>query len=54
MKMLWSGIRSIVNLKNKKTSHLSHLLKDGSRITDPNKNGKHFQSICYKWWLKYS
>ena len=36
--MLWSGIRSIVNVKNKNSiPQISHLLKDGSHITDPTK-----------------
>ena len=36
--MLWSGIGSIVNVKNKNNiPQISHLLKDGSRITDPTK-----------------
>ena len=38
MKMLWSGIRSIVDVKNKNNiPQISHLLKDCSRITDPTK-----------------
>ena len=36
MKMLWSGIRSIVNVKNRSNhSHISHLLQNGSGIQDP-------------------
>ena len=38
MKILWSGIRSVVDVKNKiNIPQISHLLKDGSRITDPTK-----------------
>ena len=38
MKMLWSGNRSIVNIKNKSNiPQISHLLKDGLCIRDPTK-----------------
>ena len=36
MKMLWSGIKSIVNMKAKsQLSQISHLLDNGKRIDDP-------------------
>ena len=36
MKMLWSGIKSIVNMKAKnELSQISHLLNNGKRIDDP-------------------
>ena len=38
MKMLWSGIRSIVTVKkNSNTFHISHLLINDSRESDPTK-----------------
>ena len=38
MKMLWSGIKSIVNMKaNSLLSQISHLLNNGKRIDDPAK-----------------
>ena len=38
MKMLWSGIRSTVNVKkNSNTSHISHLLIKDSCVSDPTK-----------------
>ena len=36
--MLWSGIRSIFNVKkNSSTSHISHLLINDSHVSDPTK-----------------
>ena len=36
MKMLWSGIRSIVNVKAKsQLSQISHSLENGKRVDDP-------------------
>ena len=36
MKMLWTGIRSIVNVKVKtQFSNISHLLDNGTRVNDP-------------------
>ena len=36
MKMLWTGIKSIINLKAKhQLSHISHLKSNGSQVTDP-------------------
>ena len=36
--MLWSGIKSIVNVKkNSNTSHMSHLLTNDSCVSDPTK-----------------
>ena len=41
--MLWSGIRSIINVKNNNNiPRISHLLKDGSRVTDPTKMARIF------------
>ena len=35
MKMLWSGIRSIINIKKTALSGISQLVVDGNKITDP-------------------
>ena len=36
MKMLWTGIRSMVNMKVKtQFSNISHLLDNGTRVNDP-------------------
>ena len=43
--MLWSRIRSIVNVKNRSNhSHISHLLQIGSRIQDPVKMANNFNN----------
>ena len=35
MKMLWSGIRSIINIKNKKMFNISQLVQNGKVAQDP-------------------
>ena len=35
MKKLWSGIRSIINIKHKTTLNISQLVMDGTEVTDP-------------------
>ena len=35
MKMLWSGIRSIINIKNKKMFNISQLVQNGKVVQDP-------------------
>ena len=35
MKKLWSGIRSIINIKHKTTLNISQLVTDGTVVTDP-------------------
>ena len=45
MEKLWSGIRSIINIKHKTTLNISQLIMDGTVVTDP----KHIASAfnCY-------
>ena len=40
MKMLWSGIRSIVNFKSNVSSSISSLTHDGFKIDDSKKNAQ--------------
>ena len=43
MKMLWTGIESIIHLKAKhQLSHISHLKSNDSRVTDPVEMANHF------------
>ena len=43
MKMLWSGIRSLVNIKNRgNLSHISNLMINSSRVQDPTKMANAF------------
>ena len=42
MKMLWSGIQSIVNSKLNVGSSIAGLIHNGTKIEDSKKNGKHF------------
>ena len=45
MKMLWSGIRSFVNVKTKsQLSQISHLLENGKRVDDPVKIANMFNN----------
>ena len=45
MKMLWSGIRSIVNVKTKsQLSQISHLLENGKQVDDPIKMANMFNN----------
>ena len=45
MKMLWSGIRSIVNMKTKsQLSQISHLLENGKQVDDPVKMANMFNN----------
>ena len=45
MKMLWSGIRSIVNVKTKnQLSQISHLLENGKQVDDPVKMANMFNN----------
>ena len=47
--MLWNDIRSIVNVKNiNNIPQISHVLKDGSRITDPTKMANIFNQYMFK------
>ena len=40
MKMLWNGIKSIINIKGKKTYSISQLVKNGKAVKDPCKTAK--------------
>ena len=43
--MLWSGIRSIVNMKTKRQlSQISHLLENGKQVDDPVKMANMFKN----------
>ena len=45
MKMLWSGIRAIVNVKTKsQLSQISHLLENGKQVDDPVKIANMFDN----------
>ena len=45
MKMLWSGIRSIVNVKTKsQRSQILHLLENGKQVDDPVKMANMFNN----------
>ena len=45
MKMLWSGVRSIVNMKTKnQLSQISHLLENGKQVDDPVKMANMFNN----------
>ena len=45
MKKFWSGIRSIVNLKNKSLNNISQLISDDGNIIKDSKNGYCFQQL---------
>ena len=45
MKMLWSGIRSIINIKNKKIFNISQLVHYGKVVQDPNQIAKIFNNF---------
>ena len=52
IKMLWSGIKSIVNTKSKNQfSQISHLLDNGKRIDNPVKMAKSLITTCKCWIL---
>ena len=36
MKMLWTGIKAIINIKRNKFYNISHLTQNGKRIDNPN------------------
>ena len=42
MKMLWSGIRSIISIKNKKMFNISQLVHNGKVVQDPKQIAKIF------------
>ena len=42
MKMLWSGIRSIINIKNNKFHNISQIVQNGVAINDPKETAKVF------------
>ena len=45
MKMLWAGIKSIVNVNSKtQFSPISHLMNNGTRVYDPVKMGNIFNN----------
>ena len=53
MKMQWSGIRSIVNAKkNSNISHMSHLLINDSRVSDPTKMANIFNQYFVNVGIK--
>ena len=43
MKKIWSGIRSIINIKQNCGFQVSQLMVDGSQITDPQKIASAFK-----------
>ena len=45
MKMLWSGIRSIINIKNKKMFNISQLVHNGKVVQDPEQIAKMFNNL---------
>ena len=47
MKKLWSGIRSIINIKHKTTLNISQLVMDGIAVTDP----KHIASAFNRYFV---
>ena len=47
MKKLWSGIRSIINIKHKTTLNISQLVTDGTVVTDP----KHIASAFNRYFV---
>ena len=47
MKKLWSGIRSIINIKHKTTLNISQLVMDGTVVTDP----KHIASAFNRYFV---
>ena len=47
MKKLWSGIRSIINIKHKTTLNISQLVMDGTEVTDP----KHIASAFNRYFV---
>ena len=52
MKMLWSGIRSIVNVKTKnQLSQISHLLENGKQVDDLVKIANMFNNYFVKFML---
>ena len=54
MKMLWHGIRSIVNTSNKnQASHISQLNINGKAISDPVKKATIFNKYFVKCWLQH-
>ena len=40
--MLWSGIRSIINVKNARLNNISQIVHDGKIISNPKKNAHSF------------
>ena len=42
MKMLWSGIKSIINIKNNKFHNISQIVQNGVAINDPKEIAKVF------------
>ena len=48
MKMLWSGIRSIINIKNKKMFNISRLVQNGKVVQDPKQIAQIFNNFFIK------
>ena len=44
MKMLWNGIKSIINIKGKKICNISQLVQNGEAVKDPCKIAKIFDN----------
>ena len=48
MKMLWSGIRSIINVKNARLNNISQIVQDGKIVSNPKEIAQSFnQSFVY-------
>ena len=47
MKTLWSGIRSVINIKHKTTLNISQLVMDGTVVTDP----RHIASAFNRYFV---
>ena len=45
MKMLWSGIRSIINIKNKKMFNISQLVQNDKVVRDPKQIAQIFNNF---------
>ena len=53
MKMLWSGIRSIINVKNNRLNNTSQTVQNGKVIKNPLRHCTGLQSIFCKYCAKY-
>ena len=56
MKMLWTGIRSIINVNNTKLNNISQVFQAGKTINDPGEIAKSFNHYFVKlqaiWIMK--